>query len=177
MKNLKNNKGFTLVELLAVIVVLAIVMGLAVVGITSVLDNTRKSAFASDARSYLQGAHSLVQADEASVLLGGTATYAPSCAGASGSKDTKTFSIDKIPLDNGGKSPYGNEYVDTGDTGSMIKVETEVQSDGSCKYTYSIFLTDGSYQVGSTTGSGTSRNITYVTEADINASQVKIKTS
>ena len=168
MKKTRNNKGFTLVELLAVIVVLAIVMGLAVVGITSVLDNTRKSAFAADAKSYLQGAHSLVQADEASVLLGGTATYAPSCAGAKGSTDSKTFSISKIPLDNGGKSPYGNKYDDS-TTGSMIKVETKVEDDGKCTYTYSIYLTDGSYQVGTSS--------TYAKESEINASKVQIKTS
>lgn len=41
----KDKKGFTLVELLAVIVVLAIVMGLAAVAITSVLNNTRKICF------------------------------------------------------------------------------------------------------------------------------------
>lgn len=47
----KNKKGFTLVELLAVIVILAIVMGLAAVAITSVLNNTRRSAFDTDAKS------------------------------------------------------------------------------------------------------------------------------
>ena len=45
MKKIGNNKGFTLVELLAVIVVLAIVMGIAAVAITNVLDSTRKNAF------------------------------------------------------------------------------------------------------------------------------------
>ena len=47
-----NKKGFTLVELLAVIVVLAIVMGLAVVAISGVLDNARKATFVADAKQF-----------------------------------------------------------------------------------------------------------------------------
>ena len=65
----KNNKGFTLVELLAVIVVLAIVMGLAAVAITGVLENTRKAAMVSDAKSFLNGAHSLVNSSDLSTMV------------------------------------------------------------------------------------------------------------
>ena len=145
-----DKKGFTLVELLAVIVVLAIVMGLAVVGISSVLENTRKSAFAADAKTFLAGAHSLVQADEAATLLGGTAKYAPSCAGKAGSTDTKTINLADIPLDGGKiatdqKSPYGNKYQ----AASKITVTSNVESTtGKCTLTYKIYLTDGSWAIG-----------------------------
>ncbi len=165
MKYLKNKKGFTLVELLAVIVVLAIVMGLAVVGITSVLDSTRKSAFAADAKSYLEGAHQLVRADEANVLLGGTSTHTPTCNGSTTS-GTKTFSIEEIKLDQGGKSPYtSQDYLDE----SMISVTATYDSTtGVCNYTYGIYLTDGVWHIGSKSGT----NITYVSEADVNANAV-----
>ena len=151
-KVLRDRKGFTLVELLAVIVVLAIVMGMAVVGITSVLENTRKSAFAADAKSYLEGAHQLVRADEANKMLGGTTTYAPSCS--TGSTDTKYIKIDDIPLDSGGKSPYGNEYTKCGSTAptttttscSFIEVKSNI-SGTKCTYSYKIFLTDGIYKI------------------------------
>ena len=166
MKNLKNKKGFTLVELLAVIVVLAIVMGLAVVGITSVLENTRKSAFAADAKSFIQGAHNLVSTDEATVLLGGTAEYAPSCAGANGSTDSKTIPLSKIPLQSGSgeKSPYGNPY---NKSNSMITVTSTVGAGGVCTYEYKIYLTDDVYSIGTSDSP--------VTETAVNASQVNIK--
>ena len=155
MKKMKNNKGFTLVELLAVIVVLAIVMGLAVVGITSVLESTRKSAFAADAKSYIDGAHQLVRADEANKLLGSSTSYAPSCS--TGTTQTSYIPINAIKLDQGGKSPYGNTYtLCTGENAdkastsvpscSYVKVSTVV-SGTSCNYTYSVYLTDGVYNI------------------------------
>ena len=157
IKFLKNKNGFTLVELLAVIVVLAIVMGLAVVGITSVLDNTRKSAFASDAKAYIQGARSLVNSDQANALLGATTDYAPSCT----FNQTVYIRLNEIPLETGGKSPYGQDYtkstgtilgkkiVSQGDnpydpkrTYSYVVVSSNV-SNGECQISYGIYLTDG----------------------------------
>jgi len=54
MKNIKNKNGFTLVELLAVIVVLAIVMGIAAVAMTNILDNMRKNTFVADAEQFIE---------------------------------------------------------------------------------------------------------------------------
>ncbi|MDD4298966.1 MAG: prepilin-type N-terminal cleavage/methylation domain-containing protein, partial [Bacilli bacterium] len=47
-------KGFTLVELLAVIVILAIILAIAVPGITGLIESTTKSAFASDAKMIIK---------------------------------------------------------------------------------------------------------------------------
>ena len=74
MNVLKNKKGFTLVELLAVIVVLAIVMSIAVVAITNVIDSSRKAAFVLDAKQFLDGAVQLVDGDGLNNLAGGDAT-------------------------------------------------------------------------------------------------------
>ena len=163
MKNLKNKKGFTLVELLAVIVVLAIVMGLAVVGITSVLDSTRKSAMVADAKSFIDGARNLVTSDEMNSLLDPSIStnYSVRCNGTSG--ETKYIPLSAIKLQQGGeKSPYGNLYlkgalpetgtpeVDT-NTNSYIKVVASYETDSKeCKYSYSIFLSDGIYSIGGT---------------------------
>lgn len=169
MFNLKNKKGFTLVELLAVIVVLAIVMGLAAVAITNVLENTRKSAFVADAKSFLEGAHNLVNADDMNTMLGsGTDSYAPSC---NQNGNVKYIPIGDIRLERGGeKSPYGNLYlksaagtkgvddyknIKTADNAqaSYVKV-TSVVANGNCSYTYEIFLSDGVYAIrGTTAGS------------------------
>ena len=152
MKRLKNKKGFTLVELLAVIVVLAIVMGLAVVGITSVLESTRKSAFAADANSYIEGARALVRADEAIVMLGGTSAYTPACNKTT--PQNKSITIDKIKLDSGGKSPYGYAYSNS----SFVKV-VSTYSGGTCSYTYFIYLTDGTFSIGTSSSPVASANV------------------
>lgn len=142
--NIKNNKGFTLVELLAVIVVLAIVMSLAVVGITSVLESTRKSAMVADAKSFLEAAHNLVRADEAKALLGEESDFAPKCG-----EEAKVIDLTKIQetLEQGGKkSPYGGEYKNSHIT---IKNERDASSNN-CSFKYSIFLSDGVYIVADT---------------------------
>jgi prepilin-type N-terminal cleavage/methylation domain-containing protein len=52
----KNNKnGFTLVELLAVIVILAVILAIAVPGISGLIDNSKRSAFEADAKMILTG--------------------------------------------------------------------------------------------------------------------------
>ena len=52
---MKNKKGFTLVELLAVIVILALIMGIAVVGIGSVLSTSRTKIMYENALSIVEG--------------------------------------------------------------------------------------------------------------------------
>ena len=150
---MKNKKGFTLVELLAVIVVLAIVMGLAVVAITGVLDNARKATFVADAKSFLEGAHNMVNtADLNNMMTGGTGTTY--CGNAA---TTKYISIGAIKLQQGGqKSPYGNPYAGINDntignsapeSSSYIKVDATARSAGECTYTFSIMLSDGVYNI------------------------------
>lgn len=46
-----NKKGFTLVELLAVIVILAVIAVIAVPSILGIIENARKDAFSADVRS------------------------------------------------------------------------------------------------------------------------------
>ncbi len=47
-------KGFTLVELLAVIVILAIILAIAIPAITSLINNAKINAFESDAKMVLK---------------------------------------------------------------------------------------------------------------------------
>ncbi len=51
----KQKKGFTLVELLAVIVILAIILAIAIPAITGLVSNTRKSAFESNVKMIIKG--------------------------------------------------------------------------------------------------------------------------
>lgn len=51
----KNKKGFTLVELLAVIVILAIILAIAVPGISGIINSARRGSFESDAKMIVTG--------------------------------------------------------------------------------------------------------------------------
>jgi type IV pilus assembly protein PilA len=52
---LKNTKGFTLVELLAVIVILAIILAIAIPGISGIINSAKKGSFESDAKMIVTG--------------------------------------------------------------------------------------------------------------------------
>lgn len=174
----KNKKGFTLVELLAVIVILAIVMGLAAVAITSVLNNTRRSAFVTDAKSFIEGARDLVNSDALNDLLGTSGgNYAPSCK--NGTSEKKFIPISAIRLESGGEtSPYGNPYQKgTGtvavttrptDGTSFIEVTSSVDANNECTYAYKIFLSDGVYAIGTYDEDGT------IALSDIDIDDVKV---
>jgi type IV pilus assembly protein PilA len=51
---MKSNNGFTLVELLAVVVILIIVLAIAVPTVTGIIKSSTKGAFKSDAKMVLQ---------------------------------------------------------------------------------------------------------------------------
>ena len=153
---MKNKKGFTLVELLAVIVVLAIVMGIAAVAITNVLDSTRKNAYVASAKQFIAGAKTLVNSDMMSIQLGESAVYAPKCESTS---NTKKIPLYKIKTENAAtdKSSWGNlikkgspaEGSNPEVVESYVLVTSSVMDDmGECTYTYSIYLTDGTYKIG-----------------------------
>lgn len=63
MKKL-NNKGFTLVELLAVIVVLAIIMIIAIPSVLKSMNNAKKGAFKIEAQKVLNTAQQIYESDE-----------------------------------------------------------------------------------------------------------------
>jgi len=52
---LKNKKGFTLVELLAVIVILAIILAIAIPSITGIIGTAKTGAFESDVKMIIKG--------------------------------------------------------------------------------------------------------------------------
>ena len=55
---MKNNKGFTMVELLTVLVVLAVITAITVPVVTSVLKNSRKSAYERQLDNVIEAAES-----------------------------------------------------------------------------------------------------------------------
>ena len=63
MKQLKNQRGLTLIELLAVIVILAIIAAIAAVAIGNVINNSKDKAILSDAVTIIDGAKIAVMDD------------------------------------------------------------------------------------------------------------------
>lgn len=71
---LKNKKGFTLVELLAVIVILALIMGIAVVAMSGVIENSKKNSALTTAASLIDGVRKKLMVD-ANLETGTTSYY------------------------------------------------------------------------------------------------------
>ena len=72
---MKNKKGFTLVELLAVIVILGVLLLIAVPGITKVINSSKKNTFISTAKLVAENAQTLAMTGAA--FGGSTNCYIP----------------------------------------------------------------------------------------------------
>ncbi len=89
---MKNKKGFTLVELLAVIVILALIMSIAIVSIGGVLNSARQSTFKETAVSIINGVRQQL-------------TLANSLP----TSGSQRFFFESRILEKGGKSPLGGD--------------------------------------------------------------------
>jgi prepilin-type N-terminal cleavage/methylation domain-containing protein len=93
---MKNEKGFTLVELLAVIVILGILMVIAIPAVSNYINDSRKNVYISTAKEYVKEAEKKILSKEYKFY----------------DKDTTYYiHINNLPLENDGRSPYG-EWID-----------------------------------------------------------------
>ncbi|USK62094.1 prepilin-type N-terminal cleavage/methylation domain-containing protein [Peribacillus asahii] len=67
-KLLKNQKGLTLVELLAVVVILGIIAAIAVPSIANIIDNTKKDAHVANAEQMISAARLAVAANDKAAI-------------------------------------------------------------------------------------------------------------
>ena len=89
----KNNKGFTLVELLAVIVILGLLMAIAIPSVTKYIIESRKKIVAASVHSYITAVMTEVNDGEYLFSDGSTVFAIP---------------IECISLEKGGENPFGN---------------------------------------------------------------------
>ncbi len=151
MKNIKKNKkGFTLVELLAVIVVLSIIILIASSGIGSAMQKARKSALAIEGNELINAAKSAYQLD----ILDNNVKSGSAC-----------YSLEYLYQEG-----YYSKGLDQDYVGSVL-----VKSDGS-KVSYNFWITNGSFafsdKPAGTTGSdatsdGTTSNSCGVTGGNV----------
>lgn len=99
---LKSKKGFTLVELLAVIVILAIILAIAIPGISGIIDSAKKGAFESDAKMIVTGIEykNLVATIDSSTPPAASALAITNVAdyGAIATNYTKVYIVDLNPI-------------------------------------------------------------------------------
>ena len=139
-----NKKGFTLVELLAVIVIMGILMMVAIPSISRVIENSRKDTFVDIAKSYANAAKTLWTAD--TLTCEGTVASAVDDGDYYILINTKESARAILPVlvDQGGKSSWGNRDVN----GYVrVHVETVTDNNGESKRTTTFYvsLSDGTH--------------------------------
>lgn len=138
-----NKKGFTLVELLAVIVILALIMSIAVISIGGVLQSTRQSTFKETAASIIDGVQKqLLVANE---LKEGNYTFTSTIVEKGGEESPLGGKIRYNETKSGeqiGTSPVyrAGAMTCTDESISFVHVAYNATT---FKYTYSICLTAG----------------------------------
>ena len=107
-------------------------------------DNSNAEEFVLDAKSYVISAEEIVNSEGMSSLFGDSENkYSPKCNSNNEEKNIKLIDIINYgALDFSG--PYGS-YYDVNN--SFVKVKA-IFSEGTCDYKYYIYLTDGTYSIG-----------------------------
>lgn len=90
---MKNKNGFTLIEILAVIIIIGVVMLIAVPAVSNYINSSRKSAYITTAKEYIKEAQSKIATKDYE-LYDKNATY--------------YIDIKNLPLESGGDSPFGD---------------------------------------------------------------------
>ena len=108
---MNSNKGFTLVELLAVIVIMGILMMVAIPSVTRTIENSRKDSFVDIAKSYGNAVRTLWTSDN--LTCNGVVSSAVDDGDYYILINSKEGAKESLPVlvDQGGKSSWGNRDV------------------------------------------------------------------
>ena len=93
---MKNNKGFTLIELIAVVVILAVLMMLAVPNVVATINKNKKEAFIEDAKKFRAAVEAKLVSDTSIKLPNADSVI--------------VFTLDKVGKAEIEESPYGTKY-------------------------------------------------------------------
>ena len=151
---LKNQKGFTLVELLAVIVILGIIGAIAVPSIAGIIDNSKKDAHIANAQQMVSAARLAVAAND--VTFNSTTSGTPAVT-----TTTSTLTLTQLTdlgyLETGLKDPDGGNYTEADSKVVITKT-------GTGAWTYAVSLVGSEREIGDATHQKSS---TGLTRADV----------
>lgn len=120
-----NKKAFTLVELLAVIVILAILLAIAIPQVTQYISKSRKDSLVATAKDFVDSVRNDATSEIYELPIG--------------TNDVTIVSLDLIKLDKGGKkSPFNGKWVTKNSYVAIINVGTDLDPE----YDYYITLAD-----------------------------------
>ena len=129
-----NKKGFTLVELLAVIVILGVLLMIAVPAIQNVISKSKKSAFIDQAKLALENVETMISVTENITM----STNSSSCE----------IKLSDIKLDRGSWKDYAGK----------VTVTKLAEADENGKfYTVAIYISNGIYSINNKTTTGDNR--------------------
>ncbi len=109
---MKNNKGFTLIELIAVVVILAVIMLIAVPNVVSTINKNKKEAFIEDAKKFKAAVEAKIASD--------TSIDKPN------SDNAILFPLEKVGKAEISESPYGTKYSKSKSFVIVVKVPMTV---------------------------------------------------
>lgn len=152
----KNQKAFTLIELLAVIVILAILLAIAVPKVTQYITKSRKDSLIATANDFIDAVRNSAHSDIYDLPIG--------------TNDVTIVSLDLIGLSKGGnKSPFSGNWIPKFSYVAIVNVGTDVDPD----YKYYIAIRDTKrYSVALTEENKISNN--SIIRDDISFSKVSI---
>ncbi|MEK4910498.1 prepilin-type N-terminal cleavage/methylation domain-containing protein [Niallia sp. FSL M8-0099] len=93
-QRIKNEKGLTLIELLAVIVILGIIAAIAIPSISGIIQNSKEDAVRADAITILNAAKNYAAANDVSGVSGGKITEKEINSSYVNNLKIKSFSVD-----------------------------------------------------------------------------------
>lgn len=116
-----NKKGFTLVELLAVIVILGVLLMIAVPAIQNVINKSKKDAFIDQAKLAVENVETMISVSEVTMPAG---------------KDSCDIALSDIKLDRGSWTGYTGKVTVSKNTGNSDKL-----------YMAKITISNGTYSI------------------------------